>query len=273
MTKLKNIVTLLLFVAVFQTACDRPLNVFTVSQDKELGAQLEAEIASDPVQYPLLSEVDYPVAYAYLFEMRAEILASPEVKFKTEFDWKLKIIQDDAVLNAFCAPGGYIYVYTGLMKYLDKVDHLAGVLAHEIAHADQRHSSASMTEQYGIETLVAIASNNATAAQLSQVAGGLTQLGFSRAHETDADEHSVDYLQSTKYACDGASGFFAKLIATGQTSGGPAFLSTHPDPGNRVTKITERADELGCSKALHHDDTSASGDNGAYAAMLATLPQ
>ena len=81
------------------------------------------------------------------------------------------------------------------------------------------------------------------------------------------------YLQSTKYACDGASGFFAKLIATGQTSGGPAFLSTHPDPGNRVTKITERADELGCSKALHHDDTSASGDNGAYAAMLATLPQ
>ncbi|CAA6809724.1 MAG: Peptidase family M48 [uncultured Aureispira sp.] len=272
MTKLRKIAALLLFVAIFQTACDRPVNVFTVSQDKELGAQLEAEIASDPAQYPLLSEVDYPDAYAYLLEMRDEILASPEVKYKTEFEWKLKIIDDD-VLNAFCAPGGYIYVYTGLMKYLEKSDHLAGVLAHEIAHADQRHSSASMTEQYGIETLVAIASQNATAAQLSQVAGGLTQLGFSRAHETDADDHSVDYLQSTKYACDGASGFFAKLIATGQTSGTPAFMSTHPDPGNRVTKITERADELGCSKALHHDDTSASGDNGAYNDMLATLPQ
>lgn len=269
MTKLKKIFALLLFVAIFQTACDRPINVFTVSQDKSLGAQLEQEIASDPVQYPVLSETQYPDAYAYLLTMRDEILASPEVKFKTEFEWKLKIIHDDAVLNAFCAPGGYIYVYTGLMKYLDKVDHLAGVLAHEIAHADQRHSTASMTEQYGIETLIAIASNNATAAQLSEVAGGLTQLGFSRAHETDADEHSVDYLQSTKYACDGAAGFFAKLIAQGQASGGPAFLSTHPDPGNRVTKIGERSTELGCSTGLFHDN----GDNGAYATMLATLPQ
>lgn len=273
MTKITKLFALLLFVAVFHTACDRPVNVFTVSQDKDLGAQLEQEIASDPAQYPVLDPAQYPTAYAYLLEMRDEILTSPEVKFKTEFTWELKIIHDDAVLNAFCAPGGYIYVYTGLMKYLDKVDHLAGVLAHEIAHADQRHSTASMTEQYGLETLIAIASNNATAAQLSQVAGSLTQLGFSRAHETDADEHSVDYLQSTKYACDGASGFFAKLIATGQTSGTPAFLSTHPDPGNRVTKITERADELSCSKVLHHDDTSTNGDNGAYAAMLATLPQ
>lgn len=272
MTKLRNLFALLLCVAVFNTACDRPINVFTVEQDKQLGAQLETEIAGDPVKYPLLSETQYPAAYAYLLAMRDEILKSPEIKFKTEFEWKLKIIHDDAILNAFCAPGGYIYVYTGLMKYLDKVDDLAGVLAHEIAHADQRHSTASMTEKYGLEMLIAIASQNATAAQLSQVAGGLTELGFSRAHETDADKHSVDYLQSSKYACDGASGFFAKLIASGQTSGTPAFLSTHPDPGNRVTKITARADELSCSKALHHDDTSPTGDNGAYAAMIATLP-
>lgn len=272
MTKLKNLFALLLFVAVFQSACDRPINVFTVSQDKELGAQLEAEIASDPAQYPLLDEAQYPAAYAYLWAMRDEILNSPEIKFKDEFEWKLKIIHDDAVLNAFCAPGGYIYVYTGLMKYLDKSDDLAGVLAHEIAHADQRHSTASMTEKYGLELLIAIASRNATAAQISQVAGGLTELGFSRAHETDADEHSVDYLQSTKYACNGASAFFDKLIATGQTSSTPAFLSTHPDPGNRVTKITARATELSCSIDTHHDDTSPSGDNGAYAAMLATLP-
>ncbi|WMX15050.1 MULTISPECIES: M48 family metalloprotease [unclassified Aureispira] len=268
MTRLRNLFALLLFVAVFHTACDRPINVFTVSQDKQLGAQLEQEIASNPTEYPLLDETQYATAYTYLLAMRDEILASPEVKFKDEFEWKLKIINDDSVLNAFCAPGGYIYVYTGLMKYLDKVDHLAGVLAHEIAHADQRHSTASMTEQYGLETLIAIASNNATAAQLGQVAGSLAQLGFSRAHETDADEHSVDYLHSTKYACNGAAGFFAKLIAQGQTSGTPAFLSTHPDPGNRVTKINERATELGCSTTLYHDN----GDQGAYAAMLATLP-
>lgn len=268
MTNLRNMFFLLLFVAVFQGACDRPINVFTVSQDKSLGLELKNSIESEPGKYPILSETAYPAAYAYLNNMKKDILSSPEVKFKSEFLWELKIIDDATVLNAFCAPGGYIYVYTGLIKYLDKVDHLAGVLAHEIAHADQRHSSAQMTEKYGLDMLIAVASQNATAAQLSEMAGSLTELGFSRAHEKDADKHSVDYLQSTKYACNGAAGFFEKLIAGGQSSQGPAFLSTHPDPGNRVAKINERATELACETGLFHDN----GDNGAYATMVATLP-
>lgn len=262
------------FIIALSTGCsliqggEGSVNLFTLEQDKELGAQLEADIASKPSEYPLLDEQKYATAYKYLIDMRNEILASPEVKYKNEFLWKLKIVHDDDVLNAFCAPGGYIYVYTGLMKYLDKVDHLAGVLAHEIAHADQRHSTASMTKKYGLDVLVAVASRNATAGQISQIAGSLTQLGFSRGHETDADDHSVDYLKDTKYACNGAAGFFEKLEAQGQSSSTPAFLSTHPSPGNRIAKINERATEKGCSKTFFHDN----GDNGAYAAMLKTLP-
>lgn len=268
---IKHLFYLLLGVALLGSACERPVNIFTVQQDKELGAQLAQEIENNPQEYPILDPAQYPVAYSYMYEMRDEILASPELKFKDEFEWQLRIINDDNTLNAFAAPGGYIYIYTGLMKYLDKVDHLAGVLAHEIAHADQRHSTSQMTKAYGLELLVAIASNNATAGQLSQVAAGLTSLGFSRADESDADEHSVEYLQTAKYACNGAAGFFEKLIDQGQASGTPAFLSTHPNPDNRVVKINERADELSCPKGpaqYYHDN----GDNGAYAAMLATLP-
>lgn len=268
---IKHLWYLLLGVALLGSACERPVNIFTVQQDKELGAQLAKQIESNPQDYPVLDPAQYPVAYSYMYEMRNDILASKELKFKDEFEWQLRIIQDDNTLNAFAAPGGYIYVYTGLMKYLDKVDHLAGVLAHEIAHADQRHSTSQMTKQYGLKLLVSIASRNATAAQLSQVAAGLTSLGFSRADETDADEHSVEYLESTKYACNGAAGFFSKLLNQGQASGQPAFLSTHPSPDNRVDKINKRSDELRCPKGptnYYHDN----GDNGAYVAMLATLP-
>ncbi len=270
MKKIQGFFMLLMAIAMFQTGCDRPVNVFTVQQDKDLGAKLAKEIESDPQKYPLLDEATHSVAYAYLREMRDEILSSPEVKFKDKFEWKLKIIQDDNVLNAFCAPGGYIYVYTGLMKYLDTVDHLAGVLAHEIAHADQRHSTAQMTSQYGLEFLIQMASGNATSAQVAQVAGNLTSLGFSRGHETDADEHSVDYLQSSRYACNGAAGFFTKLKAQGQAGSTPAFLSTHPDPDNRIQKINARAAKFGCKTTTWH--AAASGDQGAYAAMIATLP-
>lgn len=268
MNKLQSLMLLFCSVALFHTACERPVNVFTVEQDKQLGAQLEQEIASNPADYPVLNEAAYPEAYAYMNEIKNIILASPEVKFKDEFAWELKIIQDDNTLNAFAAPGGYMYVYTGLMKYLDKVDHLAGVVAHEIAHADQRHSTAQMTNQYGLEFLVTMASGGSSPGQLAQVAAGLTSLGFSRSFETDADEHSVDYLKSTRYACNGAAGFFVKLEAQGQGGGTPAFLSTHPNPDNRIKKINDRAAKEGCSTTLWHDN----GDNGAYARMLATLP-
>ena len=68
---------------------------------------------------------------------------------------RVRIIDNDETLNAFCLPGGFIYVYTGLIKYLDSEDHLAGVLGHEIAHADQsewRAFQASLPEQPLIDT-------------------------------------------------------------------------------------------------------------------------
>ena len=68
-----------------------------------------------------------------------------------------QVYGDDNVLNAFCAPGGYIYVFSGLMRYLDSEDHLAGVLAHEIAHAELRHSSIRLQKEYGAKRLLEFA--------------------------------------------------------------------------------------------------------------------
>jgi len=99
---------------------------------------------------------------------------------------------------------------------------------------------------------------------LAQLAAGLTALSFSRSHETDADDHSVDYLCDTEYASNGASAFFQKLIDNGQSGGTPAFLSTHPDPGNRVANINTRATELGCATNLRA--------NANYATFKTWLP-
>ena len=185
-------------------------------------------------------------AYEILYAMRDKILASGKVKYKTEFAWKLKIIKDPNTLNAFCTPGGYIYVYTGLINYLDNEDDLAGVLGHEIAHADLRHSTKSMTREYGVSTLLQILLGNEPG-KLTEIAKGLAGLKYSRCHESEADEWSVIYLSPTTYKCDGAASFFAKLIATGQTGGTPTFLSTHPSPDNRVENITKFGTLKGCT--------------------------
>jgi len=228
---------------------DSGINIFTLEQDKQFGAQLKAQIDSSPAQYPVLPYIGNEAAYNYLYAMRDEILTSDKIQYKNEFNWELFIINDDSTLNAFCAPGGYIYVYTGIIKFLDEADHLAGVLGHEIAHADRRHSTQQMTQTYGIEVLLSILAGD-NPGMLAQIAAGLTSLSFSRSHETDADDHSVEYLCDTEYASNGAAAFFQKLIDQGQSGGTPAFLSTHPDPGNRVQNINSDANAQGCSIAL-----------------------
>ncbi|CAN0283957.1 unnamed protein product, partial [Chrysoparadoxa australica] len=172
---------------------------FSIQDDKELGMQVSQEIESDPVTYPIISEIDFPEAYAYLNGMKEAILSSSEVAYRDEFVWQLKIINAD-VLNAFATPGGYIYVYTGLINYLDNPDDLAGVIGHEIAHADRRHSIKQLEKVYGIQLLLSIALGN-DPSQLEQIAAKIatagSSLAFSRDNESEADEFSVKYLADT----------------------------------------------------------------------------
>ncbi|MEZ4238261.1 MAG: M48 family metalloprotease [Myxococcota bacterium] len=210
-------------------------------------AQLAAEIEANPDEYGvILDRSQYAEAYAHLDAIRDEILSADAVNYPSRFDWETHIIDDDEVLNAFAAPGGYIYVYTGLIRYLDSEDHFAGVMGHEIAHADQRHSTQQLTKAYGIESLLGLIFGDADPGLAADVAAGLLSLEFSRTDEAEADEYSVRYLCDTPYAANGAAGFFEKLLAEGSVEI-PEFLSTHPSSASRVQDINAMAEELGCS--------------------------
>lgn len=235
----------------FSTCSKSPgggVNVFSINDDIELGAKVKAEIEADPVTYPIIpDDAAHKFEYDYIRAMRDKILASGQVTLKDKFLWEIKLIRDDKTLNAFCTPGGYIYIYTGLIKYLDNGDELAGVLGHEIAHADLRHSTDAMTRQYGINVLleVVLGKNQGT---LTNIAKNLLELKYSKNNESQADEYSVKYLSGTTYNCAGAAGFFEKLIAEQTGSSTPAFLSTHPSPENRVENINKDASDAGCKK-------------------------
>lgn len=233
-------------------ACDKDgsVNIFSVEQDVELGKQVSGEIEKNSAEYPLLPETGRngrnEQAYTYLRAITAKILNSGKVAYRDEFVWQVKIIQNDEVLNAFCTPGGYIYVYTGLIKYLDTEDQLAGVMGHEIAHADKRHTTDNLTKQYGIQMLldVVLGSNQNVA---TEIAKGLANLSYSRGAEKEADDASVIYLCPTGYKSDGAAGFFEKMQSEADGGRVPEFLSTHPNPDNRIQAIKQKAQEEGCN--------------------------
>ena len=239
--------TLLLSISLLYTSCskDGDANFFSLQDDIALGQQLSEQIASDPITYPVLSEATYSEAYDFLGDMVDEILNSGEVLHKDDFAWSFKIIENDTVLNAFAAPGGYIYVYTGLIKYLDDASQLAGVLGHEIAHADLRHSSERLTKAYGIEVLLNLILGQNNESLLIDIAEQLTLLAFSRTDEKESDEQSVVYLANTIYDARGAAGFFEKLSAAGSSGAAATFLSTHPDSDDRIENIYAKYEEIG----------------------------
>lgn len=209
--------------------------LMSINQDLQMGLSSVQQIESDPNNYPILDSANNPIAYGHIYRIRNIILNSNKVYYKDEFPWRIRIIKDDNTLNAFCTPGGYIYVYTGLIKYLDNEMQLAGVMGHEIAHADRRHSANQILKQYGVEALIQIFTSGNTQ-QIAQIGAQLLALKFSRTDETEADDYSVRYLLGTEYDPQGAKYFFQKISGSSTI---PEFLSTHLNPDNRVLNIEE----------------------------------
>jgi len=233
---------------VFLSSCSKDnngVNIFTVDDDMQLGLQMEQEIKGDPSAYPLLDRTQYPEAYQHLEDVRNIILGTGLVQYDTQFEWGVHIIMNDTVLNAFCTPGGYIYFYSGIIKYLDNEAQFAGVMGHEMAHAARRHSTQQMTKAYGLELLISVVlgqNPNMIAQMAADIAAGVAELAFSRDDEYESDEYSVKYLYETSYDARGVAGFFQKMTGNAQP---PEFLSTHPNPDNRVEKIMEVWQGLG----------------------------
>lgn len=232
----------------FGFIADEP--VFEPVYDVDIGRQTVVSISQDTLEYPVLLREDFPEAYVYMQNMVNKIAESPEVKYANIFKYdSVQIINRDDVLNAFCTPGGYVYVYTGLIKYLDRADDLAGVLGHEIAHAELRHSAVRLQKEFGREKIMdfllvqGVGLSGLIKANLMQE---MLSLDYSRDQEADSDRHSVMYLKDTNYACNGAAGFFEKLIAEGLDAEIPEFLSDHPDSQSRIDDINKMQETYAC---------------------------
>jgi predicted Zn-dependent protease len=252
----------LLFLCILTAAgCseDGDLNFLSVEQDLELGQQTNEDIRSKPDEFPIIDPADAPAAYDYLQGMVDEIVTAGNVPYADLFPYEVAIIDQD-IENAFATPGGFLYIYTGLIKTLNEESELAGVLAHEIAHSAERHSSEQLTANLGLATLISVVTGGSSQA-IGQITRNLLSLRFSRSDEEEADARSVDYLCNTEYAANGAAGFF-EAIQDGSSP--PAFLSSHPNPEDRVEAINERAAEKSCS-------TEGPDNQSAFEAFRASL--
>lgn len=235
-------------------------HIFSIQDDITLGNQVAHETdsiyrAKGQLLEPTDSRPNVKAAYAQLNGIVNKILSSDKISYRQEFGYEVKIIKDDNTLNAFATPGGHIYVFTGIIKKLDNEDQLAGVLGHEIAHADRRHTTDALERQYGLSMLLSIVLGD-NQSQLVNIAAGLATLKFGRDAESEADFYSVEYLGDTHYTCDGAAEFFKKMQSEEQAGRPPVFMSTHPRDEDRIKAITDKATADKCIKTVDPSSVS-----------------
>ncbi|MGH9218880.1 MAG: M48 family metalloprotease [Vicinamibacterales bacterium] len=174
--------------------------------------------------------------------------------------WSFTIV-DNPAINAFALPGGYVYLTRGILAYLDDEAELAGVLGHEIGHVTARHAAQAYTRQaqasVGLAILSIFVPSTAPFADLGSAGLSVLFLRHGREAELEADRLGVEYGSGAGYDPAGVPRFLATLARVDALSerGVPNWLSTHPDPGSRVTKAEPVASQFisDAAKALNRD--------------------
>jgi Zn-dependent protease with chaperone function len=143
------------------------------------------------------------------------------------------------VPNAFATLGGHIVITRGLIELVDSENALAMVLAHEIAHVEHRDPIGSLGGGLALGLMIAAVTGGGT--DVTSIGASLTQLSFSRAQETAADEAAQDALRALYGHSGGAEQFFQRVQEIDPISGAiPSFLSTHPHAEDRLQQILRR---------------------------------
>jgi predicted Zn-dependent protease len=215
-----------------------------IKDEVEMGRKFDLLVRS---QMPM---IDDPEVTMYVRSIVDKLLATlPPQPFK----YTTGVIRHNA-LNAFAVPGGYIYVFSGLIMNFDTESELAGVLAHELAHVTQRHVASRIKRGQMLTLgalLVAVAgvalggSAGGAAVMGAMTASQSAMLNYSRIDENEADHQGFQYITKAGYAPQGMVDAFQKLRRKSRMSGGgniPTYLSTHPDIGDRITNIAARID-------------------------------
>jgi Putative Zn-dependent protease len=216
------------------------LSLVSESQEIEMGRQSAQQVAQTIGIY------DDAAAQAYVSSIGMKMAKASE---RPNLPWEFHIV-NDASVNAFALPGGFIYVTRGLMTSINDEAELARSWARDRARTN-RHSVQQISKQelaqVGLGVGSLLSSNVAKLAGIASQGLGLLFLKYSRDAENEADLAGFRYAANQNYDVREMVKVFQTLDRVSQAAGGgklPAWLETHPDPGTRIQNTQARLDTL-----------------------------
>lgn len=214
----------------------RQVSLMSEAQEAATGRDADGQVRQEMGIY------DDPALVAYVQDIGRRLAARSH---RPTLEWHFSIV-DEAAVNAFALPGGYIYLTRGILAYLNDEAELAGVLGHEIGHVTARHAAQQYTRAMG-GTLGLLGLGIFVPAarpfgQIGEQALGVLFLKYGRDDELQADDLGAEYAAKTGYDPGAVPEFLATLGRIEEASdsrGMPNWLSTHPQAADRVTKIQQ----------------------------------
>ena len=217
--------------------------LFGISEKQEIkiGHQVEAEVARKP------GFVDDPELTSHVADIGLRLARVSE---RPDLPWTYHIVRDEKV-NAFAAPGGFVFVDQGLLNFVKSDDELAFVLGHETTHVAHRHAvdlaQRDMELAVGAMLLTGFVFGGSWIAyQLSQLARGLIDAKYSRDKEYEADHYGIIYVQQAGFDPTASLDFFERLQSgEKQHSGLVHAFENHPDTPARINLLRAQLRHLG----------------------------
>jgi predicted Zn-dependent protease len=219
----------------------RQLTLMSEAQEIQIGSHTHPEVLATYGAY------DDPQWQTYIQQLGEKMAATSE---RPELDWTFTVL-DDPVVNAMALPGGFIYVNRGILAHFNSEAELASVLGHEIGHVTARHSVEQMSRaqlaQLGLGVAAVASEDFRRYAGLAGQGVNLLFLKFGRDGENQSDTLGLRYMTRAGYDPYEMPKVFGTLDRVSQSQSlraTPQWLSTHPDPGNRVERMNAAIGEL-----------------------------
>lgn len=166
-----------------------------------------------------------------------------ELMGRSKFNYKFYVIDKDT-FNASAYPGGKIFVHSGALKAMESEAELAGLLAHEIAHAVASHSYRSIAEDILLQNL-------GQAIPFGKVISELASLRYDRQDEREADILGLYALNASKYSVDGIYSLMATMRQE-KASSRPEWARSHPVPESRLHYVQELIQRRGYERHSYY---------------------
>lgn len=181
---------------------------------------------------------------AYIDQVGQRVVKQ-SVASSSPYPFEFHLLADPKTVNAFALPGGQIFVTVALLRKMNSEAQLAGVLAHEIGHVIGRHGAEHLAKQQlggALVTAVGVATTDEQgggrqAAVLAQAVNQLVSLRYGREDELESDRLGVRFMSEAGYDPRGLIEVMKIFEAARSGGAPPEFLSSHPNPGNRVERL------------------------------------